>query len=231
MSDMVTQLDAARRVAPRTAVVGIVLSLALGIGMGILRAANTEPALRGLAVAGNVAFAVVLAGPGMLAILGQRGRPSLLVAAGVLSLVFAGLLLISLVGLVFVPPAVLFFVAAGQLIGEPGSWPRAIAAVLVTVVLGTAAFFSLLVHEDPVCWARDAATGATYLSETGVSHDGGSISVTAPPGISESGCSSDTITTAEAIAAVAIVGFMLGAGRVLAGPPRRETPGGTPPSA
>ena len=190
---------------------GIAVSLALAVASGVLRFVNTEPALRTVELAGDVAFVVVLAAPGLLAILALRDRPSLLVAGGALELVFAFLLLISLVGLAFVVAAVLFFVAAGQLRGGSRSWPRAIAAVLVAVLLGSVAFFALFVHEDPVCGARDATTGATVRLEADPFVEGDTFSVTAPPGVSESGCSSDTISMAEALASMAIVGVMLGA--------------------
>ena len=215
---MVTRFAVERRAAPGSAVAGIAFSLALAVAGGVLRFVNTEPALRTMELAGDVAFAVVLAAPGLLAILALRDRPSLLVAAGALELVFAFLLLISLVGLAFVVPAVLFFVAAGQARRGAG-WPRAVAAVLVTIVLGTVAFFALFAREDPVCWARDATTGATVRLEADPFIEGAPISVTAPPGVSESGCSSGMVSTAEALASMALVGVMLGAAWRISKPP------------
>ncbi len=101
--------------APRIAVVGIVLSFALAVAVGILRTVNAEPVERAAEVAGNVAFAMVFAAPALLALLGLRGRPPLLVAAGALDLVLAFVSLFSFIGLVFVPPAVMFFVAAARM--------------------------------------------------------------------------------------------------------------------
>jgi hypothetical protein len=213
-----THRSTERRAVPRTAVTGIVLCLVFAAGVGILQYLNTELALRSLELAGTVAFAVVLSAPALLALAGLRERPSLLVAAGVLGLVLAFLSSFALVGLVFVAPAVLFLVAAGQLRSEEVRPRGAIAAVLVPVVLGLVAFFALLVHDDPACWATDAVTGETSRLEVGVSVEGGSISVTTPPGTSESGCSSDVITPVEGLVAIGIVGLMLGVGWSLARP-------------
>ncbi|MGH2651866.1 MAG: hypothetical protein ACRDHK_11735, partial [Actinomycetota bacterium] len=59
-----------RPTAPRIAVLGIVLSFALAVVVGILRTVNAEPVERAAEVAGNVAFAMVFAGPALLAVLG-----------------------------------------------------------------------------------------------------------------------------------------------------------------
>jgi hypothetical protein len=75
------------------------------------------------------------------------------------TLVLAFLTLISFIGLVFVPPAEMFFVAAGRVRGHGTSLARSIATVLVALLGGTGAFFALFVQEDPVCWARNPATG------------------------------------------------------------------------
>ena len=213
---------APRPTAPRIAVVGIVLSFALAVAVGILRTVNAEPVERATEVAGNVAFAMVFAAPALLALLGLRGRPSLVVAAGALDLVLAFVTLISLIGLVFVPPAVMFFVAAGQMRGAGASSSRSIAAVLVAVLLGTAAFFALFAHADPVCWARNRATGESFRLNPDRFVHGSSISMGSrdlPPGATESGCTTDSISTGEAIAGIAVVAAMLGAAWMLSKPP------------
>lgn len=104
-----------RPTAPWIAIVAIGLSFALAVAVRILRTVNAEPVERAAEVAGNVAFAVAFGAPALLALLGLRGRPSLLVAAGVLDLVLAFVSLISFIGLVPVPPAVMFLIAAGQI--------------------------------------------------------------------------------------------------------------------
>ena len=211
-----------RPTAPRIAIVAIVLSFALAVAVGILRTVNAEPVERAAEVAGNVAFAVVFVVPALLALLGLRGRPSLLVAAGALDLVLAFVSLISFIGLVFVPPAVMFFVAAGQTRGTGVSPGRSIAAVLVAVILGAAAFFALFAREDPVCWARNPTTGESFRLDPDRFVHGSSISIDSrdlPPGATESGCSTDSISNGEAITGISVVAAMLGAVWVLSKPP------------
>lgn len=211
-----------RSTAPRIAVVGIVLSFALAVAIGILRTVNAEPVERGVEVAGNIGFAIVFAAPGLLGLLGLRGRPTLFVAAGVLDLVLAFLTLISFMGLVFVPPAVMFFVAAGRMRGDGTSLARSIATVLVALLGGTGAFFALFVQGDPVCWARNPATGETFRLDASRFVHGSSISMNSrdlPAGTTESGCSTDTISPREALAATAVVAAMLGTAWVLSKPP------------
>lgn len=211
-----------RPTAPRIAVVGILLSFALAVAVGILRTINAEPVERAAEVAGKVAFAIVFAAPALLALLGLRDRPSLLVAAGALDLGLAFLMLISLIGLVFVAPGVMFFVAAGQMRGAGGSPSRAIAAVAVAVLLGSVAFFALFAREDPVCWARNPTTGESVRLNPDRFVHGASISMDSrdlPPGATESGCSSDSISGGEAIAGIAVVAAMLGAVWMVSKPP------------
>jgi hypothetical protein len=210
------------RTVPRTALVGIVLSFALAGAVGILRTVNAEPAERGAEVVGNVAFAIVFAAPALLALLGLRDRPSLLIAAGALDLGLAFLTLISFIGLVFVPPAVMFFIAAGRMRRGATGVTRSIAAVIVAVALGAVAFFSLFAREDPVCWARNPATGESFRLDADQFVHGAPISMDSrdlPPSATEAGCSSDSISTAEAFAGTAVLATMLGAVWVLSRPP------------
>jgi hypothetical protein len=210
-----------RPAAPWIAVVGIVLSFALAVAMGILRTVNAEPVERAAEVAGNVAFAVVFAAPALLALLGLRDRPSLLVSAGALDLALAFVTLISFIGLVFVAPGVMFFAAAAQMRGAGGSSWRSIAPVLVAVLLGIMAFFALFTREDPVCWATNPTTGQSFRLNPDRFVHGASISIDSrdlPPGATESGCSSDSISTGEAIAGIAVVAAMLGAVWMLSKP-------------
>jgi hypothetical protein len=214
-----------RPTAPRIAVVGIVLSFSLAVAVGILRTVNAEPVERAAEVVGNIAFSVVFAAPAMLALLGLRDRSSLLVAAGGLDLGLAFVTLSSLIGLVFVAPGVMFFVAARQMRGAGESRSRSMAAVLVAVLLGGVAFFALFARDDPVCWARNPTTGQSFRLNPDRFVHGASISMDSrdlPPGATESGCSSDSISTGEAIAGIAVVAAMLGAGWMLSRPPERR---------
>jgi hypothetical protein len=163
----------------------------------------------------------VFAAPALLALLGLRDRPSLLVAAGVLDLGLAFVMLISLVGLVFLPPAVMFFIAAGRMGRARTRLSSSIAAMLVSVILGAVAFFALFAREDPVCWARNPTTGESFRLDPDRFVHGSSISMDSrdlPPGATEAGCSSDSIATSEALAGIAVVAAMVGAAWVLSKP-------------
>jgi hypothetical protein len=210
-----------REVAPRIAVIGIVISLILAVGVAVLRSVNADPVERSAEIAGAVAFATVFATPAFLGLLGIRGRPSLLFAAGALDIVLAFVTLFSLIGLVFVIPGVMFFVAAGR-IGDTSAGPlRSVAAVLISVVLGTAGFFALFANDDPICWARNLATGESFRLDATAFVHGSTISMDSrdlPVGATESGCSSDFISAGEAVAALAIVATMLGVVWVLSKP-------------
>ncbi len=205
--------------APGAAVVGIILAVVLAVGVGLLRAINAEPAERAVEIAGAAAFTVVFAAPALLAYLGLRDRPALLVAAGMLELGLALISLFSYIGLLLVPPAVLFFVAAGNMRGAgTGLW-RSIAAVLVSITLGTVAFLALFARDDPVCWMTDSSTGESVSVDPDEFVQGSSTSIALPPGASAAGCSSDSISTSEAVAAIASVAAMAGAGWLLSRPP------------
>ena len=218
--------------APRVAVIGIVISLVLALGVAVLRSVNADPVERAAEVAGTIAFATVFAAPALLAILGARGRPSLLFAAGALDLVLAFVTLLSLIGLVFVIPAVMFFVAVGQIRGTTAGRFRSIVTVLVAVVLGATGLFALFAREDPVCWARNPATGESFRLDPDTFIHGSTISMDSrdlPPGATESGCTSDSISAIEAIAAMAIVATMLTGVWVSSKPPAGEpTPAAAP---
>ncbi|MGZ5300394.1 MAG: hypothetical protein ACXWEJ_01055 [Actinomycetota bacterium] len=211
--------------APRVAVIGIIISLILAVGVAVLRSVNADPVERAAEVAGTIAFATVFATPALLAMLGVRGRPSLLFAAGALDLVLAFVTLFSLIGLVFVVPAVMFFVAAGKPRGSVVSRSRSISAVLVAVALGTAGFFALFAHEDPICWARNAATGQSFRLDPDTFVHGSTISMDSrdlPRGATESGCTSDSISVIEATAGIVIVATMLAGAWVLSTPTAEE---------
>jgi hypothetical protein len=200
--------------APRIAIVAITLSFALAAGVGILRTVNAEPVERTAEVAGNIAFAVVFAVPALLAILGLRRRPSLLVAAGVLDLMLAVVTLITLIGLVFVAPGVMFLIATSRMRNERARPLRSVVSVLVGVLLSTGAFLALFARDDPICWATIGATGQSIRLDAARSVNGSSISMDSrdlPSGTTESGCSSDFISNREAALATAVVAVMLGA--------------------
>ena len=98
---------------------------------------------------------------------------------------------------------------------------RSIAVVILAVVLGAVAFFALFAREDPVCWARNPSTGESFRLDADRFVHGASISMDSRdlPRATEAGCSSDSISTGEAIAGIAVVAAMLGAVWVLSKPP------------
>lgn len=204
----------ARTSPPRTAVVGIVLSLTIGVAIALGRTINDVPALRSAEAAGFCAssFAAFIA-PALLAWLGARGRPVLLLAAGALELVIAvlgGLIF----GVVFIVFAVLFLTAAQSLGWTAVSPMRSIAVVLVAVVLGVGAGFALFQHQDPLCYATIGRTGQSVRLDPGPFVHPHSISMSStdePAGTTESGCSSDSISTDEAAMSIGLVFVMLAA--------------------
>jgi hypothetical protein len=205
----------------RAAAVAIALAFASGVAGAALRFANSEPVERSAQMAGDLAFGAVLAAPALLGLLAVRERPSLFVAAGVLSLVLAFLGLISLVGLVLVPQAILFFLAARR--GGPSriSAVRSAVAIVTATLLGTLAFFALFQRDDPVCWAT-TRSGTTVRLDAGRSVNGITTSMDGadlPPGTTESGCTSDSISETEAVASVALIAVMLLASWTLTTPP------------
>lgn len=205
--------------APGAAVVGIVLAVLLAVGGGLLRAINAEPAERAVEIAGAIAFTVVYAAPALLAFLGLRHRPALLIAAGALELGLAFISLFSYIGILFLIPAVLFFVAAGSMRGAGTRLWRSIAAVIVSMTLGTVAFLALFARDDPVCWKTDPTTGESVRVDPDEFVQGSTISISVPPGAGPAGCSSDSISTTEAVAAIVSVAAMAGAAWLLSTPP------------
>jgi hypothetical protein len=217
-----------QRDASRAASIGVIVAVLLGIGVAVLRSVNANPVERSVQVAGTIAFATVFAAPAVLGAMGLRGRRSLFLAAGVLEVVLGSLGLVSLIGVVFFVPATLFFIAAGRPDGTPSRTFRALLAVGVATVLGAAAFFALFQRDDPVCWARVGATHrivaldvSRFVHGTTVRMDSRDL----PLGTTDSGCTSDTISSREAGTAIGIVAVMLLFAWVLTTPsPRPASP-------
>lgn len=226
-------MSTTRSGTPRVAIAAIAPSVALGIGVAALRVVGSTPIERSAQIAGTIAFAVVFVSPAMLGFVGVRGRPSLLVAAGVLDLVLGTVGLVSGVGLVFFVPAVLFFVAAVRVAGGGTGVVRSGTTVVVSVAVGTLALFALFLRQDPVCWARIGATGRTVALEASRFVDGPIIRMddrSMPRGTTEAGCSSDSISTTEAVGSLTLVALMLLLGWSLTNPPR-SIPAPTPAPA
>jgi hypothetical protein len=206
------------------AFVGIVTSLALGVGAGILRIVNAEPVERDVELVGNVAFAMVYTAPVLLALMGIRRGPSLFAAAGTLHLALAFVSIFS-IGLLFLLPAAMFFIAAHQMRGTGTSVARSGATVLVAVLGGVLALFALFARDDPICWATDADSGEIVRLDASTFVRGSTISIGSlelSPGVSQAGCSSDTVTSSEGAAGTAIIGVTLGVAWALSKRPPDE---------
>lgn len=198
---------------PRTAMAGIAVSLAIGVAIALGRTINDVPALRSAEAAGFFASSIVaFIAPALLAWLGIRGRPVLLLAAGGLDLVL-GLLALP-IGIVPIGFAVLFFMAARSL-GWTAAGPiRSIAVVLVAAGLGVGAGLALFQHQDPLCYATIGRSGQTVRLDPAPFVHPHSISMSStdePAGTTESGCSSDSISTGEAATSIGLVVSMLAA--------------------
>ncbi len=150
----------------------------LGIGLTVIFLAAASDEPTGAARRlAPLAFGVLLTMPGILAMLGRR-RPALYLAAGVLGI---PLMFVSFSGVAFplLVPAVMSLTAYAKRSGD--SVPRLAAPVIAMLafVLGIASFFVLFVHEDPEC----------RVIENGIT------------------CSSDVVTSLEALASLAVSAF------------------------
>ena len=166
----------------------------IGVALGLVRYAGRSPAENGPEGAlASVAFAALLAAPGVLALMARADRPALVVPAALLLLPLS-LLSMAGVTLPLLIPAVLLFVASRRRAAArpSGPVPEGVAAAVV-VLLVLAAVAALLVHQDP----RDYATATM------------------------SGWTSDVVTTGESLVSLALVAAALGAGWRLSGG-RRE---------
>jgi cytochrome bd-type quinol oxidase subunit 2 len=155
-----------RRVAPardpgRGAVLGgvaIVVTMAV-LGGLIIAAGSDEPEHAAAGAWPALAIACLIATPGVFALLGLRGRPWLLTAAGFVLFPMC-FLSFSVLFLPLVVPAVIFLtVAIVRPRKRPRPWAQCLAAVL-SLVFVVAALVSLFAHEDPVEWHTATESGS-----------------------------------------------------------------------
>lgn len=212
-------MPAARRMVFPAALVGIVLAASLGV----VRFVNGEPAVRTADWFGTLAFAVLIAAPAVLALLGLRGRPALILAGGALGIFLAAIGAVSLFSLALIVPSVVFLVGSTQLDGGWSGAPRTVAAVLLSLMLGWGALMVLFVQDNPICWAQVSRDGgSTYVrlpAERFVR--GNSITMSSddlPRGTTESGCAGDSIAPLEAVSSLALTAIMLGGAWTLGTP-------------
>jgi hypothetical protein len=121
--------------------------VAAGLGLAALRFGGEAPPARGLEAAiGAAALGLVIATPGVLALLALRDRPALLLPAAAL-LVPLSFLSFALVTLPLLIPAVLLARAFARAAPDGASVRTAITTLLVLALLATA-LLTLFIHDD-----------------------------------------------------------------------------------
>jgi hypothetical protein len=185
-------VDRADKRRRRTVAVAAALVIALGVAVGIAARADDSPQ----PLVGSVGLAVLVASPGVLALLGFRGRPDLWLSAGWIAFPLA--FLSAAIFPVLVPAAGVFLWAWAHKPNTP-TRPRAptamvTAVVIVLLAVGVVALF--FTPDDPVSWS----SGST------------------------SGYSSDVLTTGEGLTATAATALALAAGWSLSRPRRPAQP-------
>lgn len=165
------------------------IGIAAGVGLTIVRASNGDDYDR--AVLPTLAFGVLVAIPGFLALMAGSARPGLYLASG---LAYLPMTFLSIVTLPLVFVASMAFVAYGRHADEHSSivWPPLTAVVMF--ILTIAAFGVMLFNggDDPRCSSTATSTS----------------------------CTSDIITNREALAGLAMAVLTLGAAWMLSRPRR-----------
>lgn len=169
-----------------------VLLILAGVGLAALRFIGASPAEDGLEGAlGSVALGAPVVATGVLALLALRGRAVLLIPAA-LVLVPMSFLSFALVTLPLLIPAVMLFMGYQRRAAtEPLSATRVVATLMVVTVFLIAAVAVLFVHEDPRHYATPTESGST----------------------------SDIITSVEALVSLALTTTGVIAGWTLSPPP------------
>jgi hypothetical protein len=169
------------------------IGIAAGVGLTILRSANGDEYDR--AILPTVAFGVLIAVPGLLALMAARRRPGLFLASGLIYLP-ASFLSLAGVTLPLVIVAAMAFVAYGRHADEETAvvWPPLTAVVLLILAIASYAALLFAGGDDPRC-STDA--------------DGTS-------------CTSDVITTGEALLGLAGVFLSMAAAWFLSAPRERH---------
>lgn len=168
------------------------IGLVLGLGFTALLIANRSDAADQLSrVLGALALGLLYTLPGALALLGRR-RPALYLAAGVLGvpLSFTSFAGVTLPLLL---PAGMALVAYGRRSADVVPRVAAPVIAMLAIAFGLGSFYvTFLLHEDPRC--RAIENGTT--------------------------CSSDVVTSPEALAGLGLTGLAIASTWVLAGPRR-----------
>lgn len=188
------------------------------MALGIVRfVAEKDPVHSAEWWIGDVALAALVGAPAMLGLIGARGRDTLLLPAGVLSIVLA-LTFLSGAGLPLIVPGVLYLIAFSRRAERRVSG----SAVLIPIVLVIAAFAALLVGSyRTVCWREIRhADGRTVVirdrAAERLSGDGSFGSGRLGNEVVSAGCTDGAIDPKRSLVAFVAVTAAVLAGRRLA---------------
>jgi hypothetical protein len=188
------------------------------VGLGIVRfVAEKDPVHSAEWWIGDLALAALVGAPAMLGLIGALGHESLLLPAGVLSVVLA-LTFLSGAGLPLIVPGVLYLIAFARRVERRVSTP----AVLVPIVLVIGAFAALLFGSyRTVCWREiRQADGRTVVirdrAAERLSGDGSFGSARLGNEVVSAGCTDGAIDPKRSLVAFAAVTGAVVAGRRLA---------------
>lgn len=172
---------------------------------------------------GALPLAAVYGLPAVLAASAFRRRPSLLLAAGIASLVLA-VFPFSLHSFVFAPVGLVYLIAYPRW-PSPRNGNQAAAAAVVVPLLLVLAFVALIWHDDPICYSRNTFNDVTIDRDPGPITSG-SQTIEADSDVVEAGCSSDTVVWWEALTSLTLTGGALAAAAYLTAPghPRAAAP-------
>jgi hypothetical protein len=197
---------------------GIIVSLAVGIGIAILRSVNADQLTAGEAF-GSIALGAAAAVPAGIAWLSLDRRPGLLPAAAYSAI------LVGLISIVMLPPGLIaaflwFSAGRGAAPAAGPRWPGlrriGIAAMVIVSVM------ALFVHADPACseTLADGTVRATDPAQQGFAPGWGfgvgsvgtssGVTSTLSSDVVSSSCSSDTIVPVEALVSLALSAATLG---------------------
>lgn len=179
---------AIERSGRRTAAITGGLVVVVGMVTGIVATAGREPVDPLL---GSLALGAVVAGPGLVALLGLRQRAALWLPAGIAAMPLAFLSFAGVTLPLF--PAGIVLVATWARSEPPTAKPaKAIVTTATVVVLLIAAAVALFISDDPASWTTPTESGET----------------------------SDIVTNGEAMLSLTSLAMALGAGWALTRPRR-----------
>jgi hypothetical protein len=180
---------AIERSGGRTAAITGGLVVVVGVVTGIVATAGREPVDPLL---GTVALGAVVAGPGLVALLGLRRRAALWLPAGIAAMPLAFLSFAG-VTLPLFPAGIVLVATWARRPEQPTAKPaKAIVTTATVVFLLLVAAAALFISEDPASWTTPTESGAT----------------------------SDIVTNREAMLSLTSLAMALGAGWALTRPPR-----------